>query len=210
MPLLTFKTYFEDSIANIERVKIVENLSKYHLVKWLAGDIEFLGKCMIAEPKLFTGVTNEKGEDITEKLFPSNKCFEYGILKLNSFKDYRKYVKLPNFGEKCIGDEILKLKSNSNYIEDYYNLFSSTDKNVNSDFVFYSAYRCNFSHSNCPGKTISLSNNNTTPHKKDNIWVLGTVHIIECILNAYKEILNTEDNKIKDFLNNQFLQIKNN
>lgn len=137
---MTFKEYIKDLCDNIEMMfnaeREIDNeprkFSPYHFIKYVSNDIEFLGKCLLASDKMFNN--SENGY--------SRYCFNYAILKLDSFKDYRNYIKWDSIvykNEWSLLQPIKLIKSyfKSNYKRDNYNKLKSWITNTNNieDFI---------------------------------------------------------------------------
>jgi len=219
---MTFKEYIKDLCDNIEIMfnaeREIDNeprkFSPYHFIKYVSNDIEFLGKCLIASDEMFNN--SENGY--------SRYCFNYAILKLDSFKDYRNYIKCDSivYKNECSllhPIKFIKSKFKSNYKRDNYNKLKSLSTNTNNieDFIsmfskrkkckfdFYSV-RCGFTHQNSPTHKVEITSNTNKPiYNKNNIWFVDSKKFYDDIINACNELLSTKNNIILNFLQKPYL-----
>lgn len=75
MRSLTIKNYLIDLKANVIKLKQITDFSKYHLLKFLSTNVEFLGKVLSCSDVCFECDNNSKF------------CFYCALLKLKAFSN---------------------------------------------------------------------------------------------------------------------------
>lgn len=191
---LTIKDYLIDLKANIIKLKQITDFSKYHLLKFLSTHVEFLGKVLSCSDACFERDNNSKF------------CFYYALLKLKAFSNYTQFITIK---EKInVGSIIGSSKSTAtDNVNDIVNLLNNyVKKNVSLNF--YSDFRCSFEHKQKPTKNIAYTSNTNKTIYYDNInkrYMLDADTFCNDFCDAIDEILNSNDVKIKNYLNTIFL-----
>ena len=207
---MTIKEFLVDWIWNIEflmKQKSTENperkFSDYHLIDFLSGKVETLGKILSCSPL------------VAEDKNVSRSTFSYAILKLDSFNEYRNFITIknrppnPKKKQNDIVDHIRDIKQKetvNNKLDEVINLLElRRGKSVQLDF--YSDFRCSFQHISRPTKMIKYDST-IHPFLYDNgKWKLSTYRFAQDFINAIYEIVNTKDKLLKSYINGQFLNI---
>lgn len=186
---MTAKELINDLCKNIEfLIKSSKDglFSEYWLMDFVSSKVETLGKLLIASRNV-----------VVDKSL-SKYAFTYAILKLESFKEYRQYIKTYN-GSKTI---------DAGYSRDNTNITDSERLVNNREYCqnnwdLYEILRCNLQHRSAlqPYNNSSIIfTKNARPTENNGILTIGAIDFANDFKNACNELINIQDNNVQAFI----------
>lgn len=186
---MTAKKLIKDLCKNIEfLIKSSKDglFSEYWLMDFVSSKVETLGKLLIAS------------YDVLIDKSVSKYAFTYAILKLESFKDYRQYIKTFD-GSRNI---------NTDYSRDNTNIAVSESLVNNREYCqnnwdLYEMLRCKFQHQSAPqpyNNSSVIFTKNARPTENNGILTIGAIDFANDFKNACNELINIQDNNVQAFI----------